>query len=201
MTGVLGLYLPGRSPLHRAPAAVKLGALFVVGIAVLWLNSLWQLGIAALCAVGLVALARVPGKVAFTQIRPVLWFAVPLFAVQWATSGVTRAGLVVGQLIVLVLLASLVTLTTRVLDMVDTFERGLRPFARFGVPPDRVALVLALAIRCVPLVAQTYDQSRQAQRARGMEHSPLALAVPLVVRLLKRADAIGEALAARGVDD
>lgn len=199
--GGLGLYIPGRSPLHRTPVAGKLGVLFAVGVAVLWLSSLWQLGIAALCTVVLVVLAGIPWRVALTQVRPVLWFAVPLFAVQWATAGAHRAGLVVGQLVVLVMLASLVTLTTRVLDMVETFERMVRPFERFGVPPDRVALVLALAIRCIPLVAQTYHQSKEAQRARGLEWSPLALAVPLVVRLLKRADAMGEALAARGLDD
>lgn len=42
---------------------------------------------------------------------------------------------------------------------------------------------------------------RDAQRARGLAASPRAFAVPLLVRSLRRADAIGEALAARGVDD
>jgi biotin transport system permease protein len=108
---------------------------------------------------------------------------------------------VVGQLLVLVLLAALVTLTTRVLAMVATFEWVLSPLARVGVHADRVGLVLALTVRCVPLVAQTYQQAREAQRARGLEWSAVALVVPLIVRLLKKADAIGEALAARGLDD
>jgi biotin transport system permease protein len=40
-----------------------------------------------------------------------------------------------------------------------------------------------------------------ARRARGAQGSLLALAVPVVVRSLYAADAIGEALAARGLDD
>jgi biotin transport system permease protein len=195
----LGLYVPGDSPLHRVPAGLKLALLAVAAVVALWSP-------VALAALGLLAVAgfvvaRVPLRVAWDQLVPVLWFAVPLLAFQWLFAGWSRAVVVVGQLLVLVLLAALVTLTTRVLAMVATFEWVLSPLARVGVHADRVGLVLALTVRCVPLVAQTYQQAREAQRARGLEWSAVALVVPLIVRLLKKADAIGEALAARGLDD
>ena len=41
----------------------------------------------------------------------------------------------------------------------------------------------------------------QARKARGAGFSLRALVVPSVVRALRRADAIGDALTARGVDD
>jgi len=195
----LGLYVPGDSPLHRAPAGLKLALLAVAAVVALWSP-------VALAALGLLAVAgfvvaRVPWRVAWDQLVPVLWFAVPLLGFQWLFAGWSRAVVVVGQLVVLVLLAALITLTTRVLAMVATFEWVLSPLARVGVRPDRVGLVLALTVRCVPLVAQTYQQAREAQRARGLEWSAVALVVPMIVRLLKKADAIGEALAARGLDD
>jgi biotin transport system permease protein len=65
----------------------------------------------------------------------------------------------------------------------------------------RVGLLLNLAIRCVPLVIELASEVRDAQRARGLESSPRALVVPLLVRTLRRADELGEALAARGVGD
>ena len=40
-----------------------------------------------------------------------------------------------------------------------------------------------------------------AQRARGSAASPRAFAVPLVVRSLRHAEQLGDALAARGLDD
>jgi biotin transport system permease protein len=195
----LGLYVPRDSPLHRAPAGLKLALLAVAAVVALWSP-------VALAALGLLtvagfAVARMPWRVVWDQLVPVLWFAVPLLAFQWVFAGLSRAVVVVGQLVVLVLLAALVTLTTRVLAMVATFEWVLSPLARVGVRPDRVGLVLALTVRCVPLVAQAYQQARDAQRARGLEWSAVALVVPLIVRLLKQADAIGEALAARGLDD
>lgn len=197
----LGLYQPGSSLLHRLPAGVKLAALAVVAVGVLQISHLATLGIAVAATVVLTALAQVPWRVALAQVRPVCWFAVPLLVFQWATAGMDRALIVVGQLLVLVAVAALVTLTTRVSAMLDAVEAAARPLARLGVNPTRVALVLALAVRCVPLVTQSYAEAREAQKARGLENRPSALVVPLVIRLVKKADAIGAALAARGVDD
>jgi biotin transport system permease protein len=61
--------------------------------------------------------------------------------------------------------------------------------------------VLALTIRAVPVLTATFEQARDARRARGLERSARALLVPLVVRTVRHADQLGEALVARGVDD
>jgi biotin transport system permease protein len=58
-----------------------------------------------------------------------------------------------------------------------------------------VGVILALVL--LELAAEVRD----AQRARGLESSPRALVVPLLVRTLRRADEIGEALVARGAAD
>jgi biotin transport system permease protein len=108
---------------------------------------------------------------------------------------------VTGGLLVSVALAGLVTLTTRVTDMLDALMRVLGPVQRVGVDPARIALLLALTIRCVPMLAAIVTSVREAQVARGAGRNPLALAVPVVVRTLRAADALGEALTARGLDD
>ena len=53
----------------------------------------------------------------------------------------------------------------------------------------------------VPVVAGLAREVREAQIARAATHSVRAFAVPLLVRALRDADAIGDALAARGFDD
>ena len=62
-------------------------------------------------------------------------------------------------------------------------------------------LVLAMTIRCIPLLAGVVAEVTEARRARGLGFSLRALAVPVVIGALRTADAMGEALAARGVDD
>jgi biotin transport system permease protein len=118
----------------------------------------------------------------------------------WA-SGWERAAVFAGVITALVLLAALVTLTTRTTAMVDAVVHGLRPLRRLGVKPERVGLLLALGIRSVPVVVGLAEEVRDAQRARGLGASPRAFAVPLIVRSLRHADALGDALVARGADD
>ena len=101
----------------------------------------------------------------------------------------------------LVLLAALVTLTTRTTDLVDAVVAGCRPLQVLRIDPERIGLVIALGIRCVPVVIGLAEEVRDAQRARGLGASPRAFAVPLLVRSLRHADALGEALTARGADD
>ena len=174
--------------------------LMLWALTVLLVRTPLVVGAAAAVTLASYAIARIPWRTALAQVRPVLWFGIPVLGLQWVLSGPAHAFLVVGQLVVLVGMAALVTLTTRVTAMLDGFETVLRPLRRIGVSPERVALVLALTIRFVPLVAEAYAQAREARRARGLESSPLALAVPLLIRLLRTADHIGEGLAARGCD-
>ncbi|MFC9662405.1 energy-coupling factor transporter transmembrane component T family protein [Nocardia sp. NPDC127606] len=199
---MIGLYCPGDSPLHRMPAGVKL-ALLLVSILAMTVFVRGPVGVlvAAALVAGLFALARVSWRVAFAQVRPVLWMTAIIGVFQLLTTSPTRAVVVCGVLLVSVALAALVTVTTRVTAMLDALTRALGPLRRVGVNPERVSLLLALAIRCVPLLAQIVHDVGEARRARGVSWSATALVTPVLVRALRTADAMGEALAARGVDD
>ena len=58
----------------------------------------------------------------------------------------------------------------------------------------KVGLAISLAIRFIPAVAAIVEEVREAQRARGQDRSMIALAVPVIIRLLKMADEIAEAI-------
>lgn len=197
----LGLYLPGDSPVHRAPAGLKLALMVAAGIASVVFRAPWQVGVGLLVVAGCYAVAGVSWRVGLAQLRPLLWVGLVTAGFHVVVNGWERAVAVVGAIAVLVLLAGLVTLTTRTTAMVDALVRGLGPLRRFGVDPDRVGLLVALGIRCVPVVVGLAEEVRDAQRARGLTASPRAFAVPLIVRSLRHADALGDALVARGVED
>jgi biotin transport system permease protein len=197
---VIGLYFPGRSLVHRTPAVVKLVLLSVGMVLVGASGQPWQLAVAGAVVLCLYLVAGVPFTAAWRQVGPILWilvFAVPL-QVLFAGWGV--AGLMAGRLLLAVALAALFTLTTTVTAVLEAFQILLRPFRRW-VDADRVGLLVALTIRCIPLITDIVREVLEARRARGAQGSVLALAVPVVVRSLYAADAIGEALVARGFDD
>lgn len=193
---IIGIYHPGNSLIHRCPAGPKLVAL-VVALALTLRFPLLALG----PAIGLYAIARIRFQVAFAQIRPLWPILVMVGGFQGFSAGPWRAAEVTVGLAVSVALAGLVTLTTKISVMLETLASAARPLRRVGVDPDRVALLLALTIRCVPLLVDIVRKVREAQLARGAGRNPFALAVPVVVQALRASDALGEALAARGFDD
>lgn len=199
---MIGLYCPGDSLLHRLPAGVKLAMLLtsIVAMTVL-VRSPLGIAVVAVAVAGLFALAHISWRVALAQLRPVLWMTMIIAVFQLLTTSVERAVVVCGVLLISVALAALVTVTTRVTAMLDALTRALWPLRRVGVDPERVGVLLALAIRCVPLLAGIVHDVAQARRARGVSWSATALVTPVLVRALRTADAMGEALAARGVDD
>lgn len=197
---MIGLYWPGRSLIHRAPTLLKLFLLSVSVVGVGVLQRPWQLALAALVVLALFVIARIPPRAAVQQITPILWMLVIAVPIQGLLAGWLVAGLMAGRLITAVALAALFTLTTTVTAVLEAFQRMLRPFGRW-IDADRVGLLVALTIRCIPLVAQIVTEVLEARRARGTRGSVLALAVPVVVRSLYAADALGEALVARGLDD
>ena len=197
----LGLYVPGSSLVHRVPAGVKLLLLLVTGAASLLLDEPWEVLAALAVVLVLYVVAGLPPRLLARQLKPLLWVGAFTAVFHVLVNGWQRAFVVVGVLAVLVLLAALVTLTTRTMDLVDAVVVACRPLRVVHIDPERVGLLIALGIRCVPVILGLAEEVRDAQRARGLTASPRAFAVPLLVRSLRHADALGEALTARGLDD
>ncbi|WP_280497586.1 energy-coupling factor transporter transmembrane component T family protein [Nocardia asiatica] len=199
---MIGLYRPGNSPLHRLPAGAKVALLLVsIVAATVFVRTPAQVLVAAAAVAGLFAVAGIPWRVALAQLRPLVWMVLLIAAFQVLITSPARAAVVCGVLVLSVALAALFTLTTRVTDMLDAVTHWLGPLRRVGVDPERIGLLLALAVRCVPLLAGILHDVAEARRARGLQWSMTALVTPVLVRALRTADAMGDALAARGVDD
>lgn len=200
------IYFPGTSWLHRAPAGWKLVGVTVAMVLVVVFRAPTTMIVAALTVTALYLSAGFGPRTLWRQVRPLRWLVVGVIGLQVLVGGgaaaAWRTGLVVaGTIVVAVAIAGLLTLTTQVSALLDTVERALRPAHRIGVDSERVALTLALTIRTIPVIGGLAEQIRDALRARGVTRSVRAYAVPLVVRSLRHADALGEALVARGVDD
>lgn len=198
---LLGLYLPGGSVLHRAPAATKLIGLILLALLSQLIGPWWGRCLLLALVCGLYPLARIDLRFALRQLRPLWWMLAAIGIAQAVFATWQLAVSVVVTITLLVLAAGLVTLTTTTTALSDVVVAVLGPFRRFGVNPERVGLLIALSIRAVPVVLGLAEQIRDAQRARGKTLSPRAFAVPLLVRALRHAQRMGDALTARGVDD
>jgi biotin transport system permease protein len=202
---VLTLYRPGDGLLHRLPAGPKLLLVLVAVLAVSLLPSTWAAAIVAAVApvlayavaglrdgmLGMRELAR--------QVLAVRWVIVITLAGQLLFLGPEPAVANSARVASAVVLAALLVLTTRVTDLLDAVERGLRPLALLRIDPARAALLLTVTLSTVPVLATLARDVRDAQRARGGRAGLRAFAVPFLVVSFKHADELGDALTARGV--
>ena len=197
----LALHQPGHSWLHRLGAGSKLIALVVASIVVVAARGYWSGVLALAVGCALLASSRTALHPQVPMLRAVLLVVAMLIAYHlWRTDWQTA----VEQgcdLLALVLLATVVTVTTPVEEVVDVITGALEPFRRWGVSPEKVALAFSLVIRSVPLIMGLAEETLDAARARGLERNPRTWLTPLVIRTVSHARHTGDALHARGIGD
>lgn len=198
---MLPLYLHRDSAIHRLGPGWKLAALFAAGLVVALIPSPWALALALSGVIALYAAARLPAAEMAKALRPVLYFAAVIFALQWAFAGFGDAVKSLLRILILALMATLVTLTTPLSAMIDALSAAARPLAVFGVSPPRLALAVALVIRFIPVLLNDYREIAAARAARGAKYPGLGASGPLLVKTLHMTSALGDAIAARGFDN
>ena len=198
---MVGLYVPGRSALHRlgvgrkyllcllltAPPLVLQQPLISVVALALAAAFIQSTGLAARLTVLVPgALLGLLAVVSAAQI----WLGQPWVAV-----------IVTANLLTALYSARALTLTTPGTVLVDALVTGIRPLGRIGIDPERFGLAVAVMLRSIPFLTSAFADVRDAARARGLQRNPLANITPVVVRAVGYAQATGEALAARGLGE
>lgn len=198
---MLPLYIHRDSPIHGLPAAYKILLVIAGSTALVLIGSPWLLA-ALLAGIGaLYPVARLPLKTVALALKPVFLIAAIIFALQLAFAGWTEAIASFMRILALVLLASLATLTTKLSDMLETLTRAARPTAALGLSPPKLALAIGLTIRFIPALLHDWQEIQRARIARGASGFSFLGAGPLIVKILRMTDALGEAIAARGFDN
>lgn len=199
---MISLYRPGDGILHRMPAGAKLALLagfaLLLPVVSLFADPVLVGGIALTAVSALYLVAGLGWRALGEAWWRLRWLILVLGGALWLFTSVQDAVVNTSRVVALLLLAELVTRTTRMGDLLEVFRRIVTPLRRFGADPDAIALTLSLTIAMIPVIAGFAAQVRDAQRARGVRIGPRAV-LPLLVLTMKHADDVGDALAARGL--
>lgn len=196
---MISLTSPVRTRAHDWPAAAKLAALVAATVVLASAQGLAFHTGAALVGLALYAL---PGWTFFTaglgRLR-VLWpFAAVVLLWHLAIRDF-EAGLVITlRMVTAVGLANLVTMTTRLTDIMAVVRWLARPFARVGLNMRALEIGIGLVIRMVPVLGQKAGQLTESWRARSARRPHWRVVLPLAVLALEDADRVSEAINARG---
>jgi biotin transport system permease protein len=198
---MLTLTSPVETPLHRLPAGGKLAALAGFTVILFALKT----PIATALALATVVTLHLPWGTAFAihaarMLRPLWPFAAVILAWHLWTGDLRGGAVILLRMVAAVAAANLVTMTTRLSDMLSVFETLARPLAPV-LPPRRLALAFALVIRFIPRLGDRMAQITEGFRARSPRRPGWRVLVPATLAALDDADHAAEALRARGGTD
>lgn len=196
---MLTLTSPVETPLHRLPAGAKLLALAAFTLLLFQLATPLPL---AACLGALVllhlALSRQILTHALGLLKPLWPFALVIALWHLWLRDPTGGSVILLRLITAVMAANLVTMTTRLSDMVTLIERFAAPLRHIGLPPRSLALAIALAIRFLPVLSHRVAEITESFRARSPRRPGHRILIPAALAALDDADHVAEALRARG---
>lgn len=187
------------TPYHRLRPGPKMAALCLFTLAI---------GLAGRLPVSLGACGLVLGLYALPGLRFLgqglrllrpLWIFVAIVMIWHVATGALSQGIEISaRLVACVGLANLVTMTTRLDDMLAVTERLLAPLRRIGVEPRRLGLAVALVIRFTPVLAEKGGHLIDAWRARSPRRAGWRVILPFALLAIDDAEHVSEALRARG---
>ena len=205
--GYPGQYMDTHSRLHRLPPAAKVCMGWLLSVcALLSTKPSWTVVLALACAL-LYALARLRPS-ALRQDGLIVALQAPLvlvvFLFREGMAGLTPALLVSTRLSLASLPGLWVQRTTRACDLAGVLGRVL---------PSRLAFLVTMTLRFLPLIARDAREIHGLQVLRGAPVRPRdllnplnwseachSLAIPLVIRTLHLADQVSVAARQRGIE-
>ena len=222
---VLGKYIPLDSPVHRLDPRAKIVAMLAMLIAI-FIPAGWY-GYAVLFAVasGVILLSKLSLVFIWKSVRPMLIMMIFLFVmnclvirtgdvlitvgkISLYSGAVYQTLYIVVRLLLMIMVTTCLTATTKPLDMTLGIEDLLKPFARIGVPAHEIAMLISIALRFIPDLIEETARIMKAQESRGVDMKEgkfsekiaavLSLIVPLFVSAFQRADDLANAMEARG---
>lgn len=221
---MFGRYLPIDSFIHRLDPRLKIGSLLLLLIAVFFDAGFVGYAILGLFVIVLAFLSKIKISTLLKAIKPMLFMM--LFLMFFNLLFIQRGSLLFSfafikiydqallqtayifiRLIIIIVMTTLLTATTKPLDLTLGIEHLLSPFKKIGFPTHEVAMMISIALRFIPTLLEETQRIMKAQASRGVEFSEgslkekilsiVSLIIPLFISAFQRAEDLANAMESR----
>ena len=221
----LGRYIPLNTFTHKLDPRYK-----IMGMLILMVSVFFPTGFIGYAVIGtfvVIALffTKISLKMILKSMKPMIFMLSFLFVIN---SLVIRTGYVVFsissytlysdavfqtlyimiRLTLMIIITTLLTVSTKPMDLTLGIEDLLSPFKRIGLPSHEIAMMISIALRFIPTLIDETNRIMKAQASRGVDLKEgsfkekimaiLSLIVPLFVSSFQRAEELADAMEARG---
>lgn len=220
---IIGQYVKNQSFVHRLDPRTKIIILMLFCISIFIVNNfygyiflfillvLWiifsktnpMLLLKGAKAIFILILITVIFNLFLTQGKPIF----NIFGLTITDKGMILSIFLVIRLLLLVFSTTLLTVTTSPIELTDGLEILLGPLKKIKFPVHEISMMMSIALRFIPTIAEEADKIMKAQMSRGADFesggvikkakSLLPLLIPLFISAFKRADELAIAMEAR----
>jgi len=221
----LGRYIPLNTFTHKLDPRYKIMGMLILMVSVFFPTGFVGYGIIGSFVFIALLFTKISLKMILKSMKPMIFMLSFLFVIN---SLVIRTGYVVFsfssytlysdavfqtlyimiRLTLMIIITTLLTVSTKPMDLTLGIEDLLSPFKRIGLPSHEIAMMISIALRFIPTLIDETNRIMKAQASRGVDLKEgsfkekimaiLSLIVPLFVSSFQRAEELADAMEARG---
>lgn len=219
-----GKYIPVNSLIHRLDPRLKICALFIFLIAIFFDAGFIGYGIMSVFVLVVALFSNIPIKHILKAIKPMIFMMLFLmvfnvFLINTGTvlftigsikiySGALIQSLYIFiRLVLIITLTTILTSSTKPLDLTLAIEKLLNPLKYFGFPAHEIAMMISIALRFIPDLLDEAKRIMKAQSSRGVDFNEgtisekikaiVSLIIPLFISAFQRAEDLANAMESR----
>lgn len=221
----LGRYLPLDSIIHKLDPRFKIIGMLLLLTAIFIPAGFYGYAFLSIVIGSVVLLSKLSFKFIIKAMKPMMlmlvflliinifilktgYVIVDIYGFKIYSNAIFQTLYISIRLLLMIMVTTILTATTKPLDLTIAIEDLLSPFKRFHVPAHEIAMMISIALRFIPTLIEETDRIMKAQASRGVDLAQgklkekivgiLSLIVPLFVSSFQRAEDLADAMEARG---
>ena len=221
----LGRYLPLNSCVHKMDPRAKIMAMLFVMVAIFIDAGYLGYLIIGVVVIAIALLGKLKLSFLWRSMKPMLFMLVFLLIINLLvikegealftiggfsiySGALSQTLYIVIRLALMIMVTTILTATTKPLQLTLGIEDLLKPFQIIHVPAHQIAMMISIALRFIPTLIEETQRIMKAQASRGVDMEEgklmekikaiLSLIVPLFVSAFQRAEDLAYAMEARG---
>lgn len=150
----------------------------------------------------------IAASIMYLQYAYTTGYQITSYVINIYDEGLEYTIFVVGRIVLLLLISSILTLTTKPTDLNNGLESLLKPLKIFKLNVGVFSMMISIALRYIPTLINETEKILKAQASRGVDFKEgnlkqkisqiISLIVPMFVVAYNRADDLANAMEARG---
>lgn len=205
---MIGRYYPVNSQVHKMNPLAKIICILLFIVMIFFTYDIRFNVIISVLLILMLLNTKVPMKIYIKTILSIKWLLLFILIINLILRTNLQVTIITAlRLVYIVLYTSILTLTTPPTEITYGLEKFFSPLRLIGIPVNKMALSISLALRFIPTIIDQGNKIIKSQASRGIDYynsnfrgkilAIKSLIIPIFVLSIKKADDLSDAMEVR----